>query len=52
MTQAWAMQRACEHYKIPCQMVTYPREGHMVQERAHLVDMLKRVRNFADKHLT
>ena len=31
-----------------CEMVVYPREGHFFEERSHVVDMLKRVRRFAD----
>lgn len=50
-TQAVAFHRGCLHHKIPCEMVAYPREGHMVGERAHFIDMMKRVRRFCDTHL-
>lgn len=48
VTQAWAWKRACLQYGIPCEMCVYPREPHGVKERAHLLDMLKRVRRFVD----
>ena len=34
------------------QMVVYPREGHLFEERAHVVDMLKRVARFVDAQLS
>ncbi|MCJ1227515.1 hypothetical protein MMC12_004171 [Toensbergia leucococca] len=51
VTQAVAFHRGCLHYGVPCEMVTYPREGHMVAERGHVLDSLKRVRRFCDVHL-
>lgn len=48
VSQAWAFQRGCKKWKIPCEMVTYPRGGHMIEEKAHLVDMLNRVKKFCD----
>lgn len=50
-TQAVAYHRACLRYGIPCEFVTYPREGHFVAERAHQIDMLKRYRRFVETHL-
>lgn len=52
VTQAVAFLRGCLHYKIPCQMITYPRENHLIQERAHQIDILKRVKGFLDIHLS
>lgn len=48
VTQAWAWKRACLKYDIPCEMCVYPREPHGVKERAHVLDILKRVRRFVD----
>lgn len=50
-SQAIAFHRGCLHRKIPCEMVIYPREGHKIRERLHILDMLKRVRRFVDLHL-
>ena len=51
ITQAWAFHRACLQYGIPCEMVTYPRAGHLVGERKQLVDMMQRIVRFVDQHL-
>ena len=50
-SQAIAFHRGCLHHKIPCEMVIYPREGHLINERNHRIDMLKRVRRFVELHL-
>ena len=51
LNQAVAFHRGCLHHDVPCEMVTYPREGHSFKERKHMVDMLKRIRRFCDLHL-
>lgn len=51
LSQAVAFHRGCLHYGVPCEFVTYPRELHVMRERKHLVDMLKRIRRFFDMHL-
>ena len=51
LSQAIAFHRACLHQDIPCQMVIYPREPHMMTERLHRIDMLKRIKQFYDLHL-
>ncbi|GAB7357376.1 hypothetical protein MBLNU459_g8319t1 [Dothideomycetes sp. NU459] len=51
VSQAWAWHRGCRAWGVPVDMVTYPREGHLFSERAHLVDMLERVARFCDLHL-
>ena len=48
LTQAMAFRRGCQFYGVPFEMAIYPREGHSIRERAHLIDMLKRVRRFVD----
>ena len=52
LTQAIAFHRGCLQHGIPCEFVTYPREGHLQEERLHLLDQLKRVRRFCDLHLS
>ena len=52
LSQAVAFRRGCERWGVPCEMAVYPREGHPIEERAHLIDMLKRVRRFCDLHLS
>ena len=51
LTQAIAFHRGCLELDWPCEFVVYPREEHLFAERAHLVDVLKRVRRFCDLHL-
>ena len=50
-SQAVAFHRGCLYHKYHCEMVIYPREPHMVAERLHRIDMLKRIRQFYDSHL-
>lgn len=50
-SQAVAFHRGCLHHNVPCEFVAYPREGHVIKEREHLIDMLKRIRRFCDLHL-
>jgi dipeptidyl aminopeptidase/acylaminoacyl peptidase len=51
VTQAVAFHRGCLKYNWPCEMVTYPRGQHVIGERKHVVDMMKRIRRFYDLHL-
>ena len=51
VSQAIAFYRGCLHYKIDCEMILYPREGHFIVERNHRMNMLKRVKDFYDRHL-
>jgi dipeptidyl aminopeptidase/acylaminoacyl peptidase len=41
--QSTALYRALKHYGVPAELVLYPREGHGLQEEAHLIDRLDRV---------
>lgn len=52
VAQAWGFRRALVKAGLPFEMVTYPREGHEFHERAHVVDCLERVVQFAKKHLS
>ena len=47
-SQAEAFRRACEQLGWPCEMAVYPREGHLMWERNHIVDMWTRMRRFYD----
>lgn len=51
VSQALAFHRGCLLHGIPCDLVTYPREDHVVEERNHRIDMLKRILAFIDLHL-
>lgn len=51
LSQAIAFYRACVHNDLPVEMVTYPREGHVIAERKHLIDVWKQMRHFYDVHL-
>lgn len=51
LSQGTAFYRGCLHHKKECQMVVYPREPHMIAERAHVIDMLERIKAFYDKHM-
>ena len=50
-SQARAFRRACAARGVPCEMVLYPREGHVFAERAHCVDVIRRVMAFCEKCL-
>lgn len=52
VNQAWGWHRACRRWGVPCEMVVYPREGHLFEERAHWADMAGRVSRFCDVHLS
>nr|POE65093.1 acylamino-acid-releasing enzyme [Quercus suber] len=51
ISQSWAMRRALKDHKLPFEMVTYPREGHLFSERKHMVDLCVRVLRFVEKHI-
>lgn len=51
LEQAIAFYRACVRNNVPVDMVTYPREGHLIGERRHLIDMWERLRRFCSLHL-
>ena len=47
-SQAMAFRGACAGYGVEgkVEMAIYPREGHILGERAHLIDVLARVERF------
>jgi dipeptidyl aminopeptidase/acylaminoacyl peptidase len=49
--QAAAFHRALRSRQVPCELVTYPREGHAFAERAHQIDALLRVRAWFNRWL-
>ena len=51
LEQAVAMRRALADAGKPYEYVIYPREGHIMKERKHLVDMGVRIVRFLDKHI-
>lgn len=51
VSQAIAFWRACIHRGVPVEMITYPREGHLFEERKHMIDLWSRMRKFYDMHL-
>lgn len=51
LEQAVGFRRALVSAKLPYEMVVYPREGHIIKERKHLVDMAERVLRFVDMHI-
>lgn len=50
--QARAFHHALRAAGVPAELVTYPREGHLIQERRHQQDLLRRVRDWFDRWLS
>ena len=49
--QAAAVYRALKEVGVPVQFVRYPREGHGFRERAHQVDLMKRIVAWFERHI-
>lgn len=49
--QAIEFYMALKHFGVPTQLVTYPREPHGFQERAHQIDLYSRMVEWIDKYL-
>jgi len=49
--QAQQLHRGLTHYKVECELVIYPREGHRIVEEKHLVDYHRRFLGWFDGHL-
>ncbi len=43
--------RGLKWYKVDCELVVYPREGHGIREEKHQIDVLNRVIAWYEKHL-
>ncbi len=51
VAQAYAFYRALRERNIPVELVVYPREGHGLSERAHLIDGEERLLRWLEKYL-
>lgn len=51
ISQAYAFYRSLCEQNIPTEMVSYPREGHGPQERAHILDYMQRTRKWFQRYL-
>ncbi|MGE7440140.1 alpha/beta hydrolase family protein, partial [Kitasatospora sp. NPDC001175] len=51
ISQAVLLHRALRHFGVEHELVVYPREGHMITERAHKLDLLRRTRTWFDRWL-
>jgi len=51
VSQAIGFHRALREQRVPTELVVYPREPHSISERAHQLDVLKRVRGWYDRWL-
>jgi len=49
--QATALYRALKHRGVECELVVYPREGHLPREEAHQIDILRRMLAWFERHL-
>ncbi|MEY9931968.1 dipeptidyl aminopeptidase/acylaminoacyl peptidase [Catenulispora sp. GP43] len=49
--QAIHFHRALRHFGVEHELVVYPREGHWLRERAHQLDVLRRIRAWYDRWL-
>lgn len=49
--QAYLFHRALKDKRVPTELIVYPREDHAIKERAHLVDMSKRVLAWMERFL-
>lgn len=52
LSQAIAFHRGCIYHNVVCELVVYPREPHVIAERWHRIDMLRRIENFFALHMT
>jgi dipeptidyl aminopeptidase/acylaminoacyl peptidase len=51
LSQAVGFHRALREHQVPTEFVIYPREPHGISERAHQIDLLRRVRSWYDRWL-
>lgn len=49
--QSQGFYRAPKRYAVPCELVVYPRGGHLPREEAHQVDILRRMLAWFDRYL-
>ena len=51
VAQAYAFYRALRERNVPVELVVYPREGHGLNEQAHLKDYMERLLRWLDRYL-
>ncbi|HEY6408563.1 MAG TPA: prolyl oligopeptidase family serine peptidase, partial [Ktedonobacteraceae bacterium] len=51
VAQAYAFYRALRERNVPVELVVYPREGHGVSERAHVLDADERLLRWLERYL-
>ena len=51
LNQAYEMYRGLKFFNVPTELVVYPREGHGNKERAHQIDLSRRVLEWYLKYL-
>ncbi|RMF56840.1 MAG: S9 family peptidase [Calditrichaeota bacterium] len=51
LNQAYELYRGLKFFKVPTQLVVYPREGHGNRERAHRLDLCRRVLAWYETYL-
>ena len=49
--QSIGFYRAWKRQGVPCELVVYPREGHLPREEKHQVDMMRRMLDWYDRYL-
>jgi dipeptidyl aminopeptidase/acylaminoacyl peptidase len=49
--QVQQFYRGLKRYKVECELVTYPREGHGIREEKHELDVLNRVIGWFERYL-
>ena len=52
LSQAIAFYRGCVYHKVDCHLVIYPGEPHLIADRWHRIDMLRRIEEFYALHMT
>jgi dipeptidyl aminopeptidase/acylaminoacyl peptidase len=50
--QAYQFYRALKDHNVETRLVIYPREEHAISETNHVLDLLKRIVNWFESHLT
>jgi dipeptidyl aminopeptidase/acylaminoacyl peptidase len=51
VSQGRFFAQALRQHGVPCELVVYPREGHLIRERNHQRDLLARVRDWVERWL-
>ncbi|MFT4038699.1 MAG: S9 family peptidase [Thermomicrobiales bacterium] len=51
LNQGQFFAQALREHSVPCELVVYPREGHLINERQHQLDLLTRVRAWVARWL-